>query len=157
MTAGLASMAVALAEMPASGCALCVSLGGDLVWHDERLRVIVANEPGYPTWTRVIWREHVAEITDLSDVDQAHLWSVVLRIERLMREVLQPHKVNLASFGNMVPHVHWHLIPRWPDDRHFPQPSWGPVQAADGGEARAQLQQAVRDRWMDALRAALAG
>ncbi len=44
--------------------------------------------------------------------------------------------LNLASFGNVVPHLHWHLIPRYLDDRHFPQPVWGPRQReVDGGAA----------------------
>jgi diadenosine tetraphosphate (Ap4A) HIT family hydrolase len=44
--------------------------------------------------------------------------------------VLDPLKINLASFGNMTPHLHWHVIPRWADDAHFPQPVWGPRQRA---------------------------
>ena len=41
---------------------------------------------------------------------------------------LQPDKINLASFGNMVPHLHWHVIPRFKDDMHFPNPIWGQVE-----------------------------
>jgi diadenosine tetraphosphate (Ap4A) HIT family hydrolase len=48
----------------------------------------------------------------------------------VVREVMQPEKINLASFGNMVPHLHWHVIPRYTDDVHFPQPVWGQVQRA---------------------------
>ena len=33
--------------------------------------------------------------------------------------------INLASFGNRTPHVHWHVIPRYHDDAHFPDPVWG--------------------------------
>jgi diadenosine tetraphosphate (Ap4A) HIT family hydrolase len=39
--------------------------------------------------------------------------------------VLQPDKINLASLGNVVPHLHWHVIPRFADDPHFPNPVWG--------------------------------
>ena len=35
----------------------------------------------------------------------------------------------------MTPHLHWHVIPRWHDDRHFPEPVWGKVQR-EGGVAR---------------------
>ena len=45
-----------------------------------------------------------------------------------VRETLQPDKINLASFGNMVPHLHWHVIPRWTDDSHFPGAIWATVQ-----------------------------
>jgi len=53
---------------------------------------------------------------------------VVFAVEAALRECLNPDKINLASFGNVVPHVHWHVIPRWRDDRFFPEPVWGAVQ-----------------------------
>jgi diadenosine tetraphosphate (Ap4A) HIT family hydrolase len=37
---------------------------------------------------------------------------------------MQPLKVNVASLGNVVPHLHWHIIPRYADDAHFPAPVW---------------------------------
>ena len=52
-------------------------------------------------------------------------------VEQAVRQLFSPDKINLASFGNMVPHVHWHIIPRWRDDRHFPEPIWGRVQRTD--------------------------
>ena len=53
---------------------------------------------------------------------------VVYAVEMVVRQLFSPDKINLASFGNVVPHVHWHIIPRWSDDRHFPEPVWGKVQ-----------------------------
>ena len=44
--------------------------------------------------------------------------------EQALRELMQPAKINLASFGNMVPHLHWHVIARFADDRHFPGSIW---------------------------------
>jgi diadenosine tetraphosphate (Ap4A) HIT family hydrolase len=49
----------------------------------------------------------------------------VLAVEQALRRVLKPHKINLASFGNLTPHVHWHVIPRFARDAHFPNPVWG--------------------------------
>ena len=51
--------------------------------------------------------------------------ATVYAVEQVLRDHLQPAKINLASFGNVVPHLHWHVIPRFADDPHFPQPSWG--------------------------------
>ena len=51
-----------------------------------------------------------------------------------LRARLAPAKINLASLGNLVPHLHWHVVPRFADDSHFPQPAWGPPQRA--GTAR---------------------
>ena len=53
---------------------------------------------------------------------------VVFAVEAAVREAMQPHKMNLASLGNMTPHVHWHVIPRYRDDRHFPHPVWSAPQ-----------------------------
>ena len=48
----------------------------------------------------------------------------VYATESALRELLSPDKINLASLGNAVPHLHWHVIPRWRDDRHFPKSIW---------------------------------
>jgi diadenosine tetraphosphate (Ap4A) HIT family hydrolase len=49
----------------------------------------------------------------------------VFALEAALRELLRPDKINLASLGNMTPHLHWHVIPRFRDDPHFPNPIWG--------------------------------
>jgi diadenosine tetraphosphate (Ap4A) HIT family hydrolase len=51
----------------------------------------------------------------------------VFACESVLRELYQPEKVNLASFGNVVPHVHWHVIARFVDDAHFPDAIWAPA------------------------------
>ena len=116
-------------------CELCASVGGELLWQDETCRVVRVDDPHYPGFCRVILNRHAAEMSDLPAHERRHVMDVVFAVEFALRELLQPDKINLASFGNMVPHVHWHVIPRWQDDRHFPQPTWGPVQRV--GTARA--------------------
>ena len=75
---------------------------------------------------------HVAELTDLDEHDMAWLMRLVARVERIVREVMTPDKVNLAAFGNMVPHLHWHIIPRYRWDSHFPEAIWAaPQRTAD--------------------------
>jgi diadenosine tetraphosphate (Ap4A) HIT family hydrolase len=115
-------------------CELCDGQGGELVWADARCRVVRIADPDYPGFCRVIWREHVKEMSDLEPGDQHHLMYVVFAVETALRRLMHPDKVNLASLGNMTPHLHWHVIPRFRDDRHFPQPVWG--QAAER-ESRA--------------------
>jgi diadenosine tetraphosphate (Ap4A) HIT family hydrolase len=105
-------------------CELCTTPGGTILWEDQRCRVVQADEPGYPGFCRVIWKSHVGEMTDLSPADRLHCMNVVFAVERAMRDVLSPAKINLASLGNFVAHVHWHVIPRFTDDPHFPQPVW---------------------------------
>jgi diadenosine tetraphosphate (Ap4A) HIT family hydrolase len=105
-------------------CELCASPGGQLIHDDGRVRVVVVDEPDYPGFVRVIWNIHRREMTDLSPADRAHLMQVVFTVESVQRKVLRPDKMNLASLGNVTPHLHWHLIPRYTDDAHFPGPIW---------------------------------
>jgi diadenosine tetraphosphate (Ap4A) HIT family hydrolase len=126
---------------PAPGaCPLCAGPGGEILWQDDRLRVILADEPANPGFTRVIWTAHVAEMTDLPEGGRARLMDAVWAVEAAMREAFRPDKVNLASLGNVVPHLHWHVIPRWRDDAHFPQPVWAaPVPGREAGVERLRL------------------
>ena len=73
----------------------------------------------------MILNSHAAEVTDLSIEDRTALMKAVYETELVLRELMKPDKINLASLGNVVPHVHWHVIPRWNDDSHFPEPIWG--------------------------------
>lgn len=104
-------------------CELC-HLAVPAVWQDEKLSVILVDDANYPGFCRVIWREHVREMSDLARDDRLLLNEAVFRVEEAVREVMQPLKVNVASLGNVVPHLHWHIIPRYADDAHFPAPVW---------------------------------
>lgn len=109
-------------------CALCIEDGGEILWQGKHCRVVRVSDPHYPGFCRVIWNTHVREMTDLESEQQYLLMQIVFAVEKVVREYFAPDKINLASFGNVVPHLHWHVIPRWRDDRHFPEPIWGKVQ-----------------------------
>lgn len=108
-----------------TACPLCDGDGGEVLWRDDRLRVIAVEDADYPGYLRVIWRAHVPEMTDLSDADRARCMGAVFAAEAALRAVFAPDKINLAQFGNVVPHLHWHVIARFRDDAHFPNPVWG--------------------------------
>lgn len=109
-------------------CPLCAEDGGTVLWRNAQLRVIRVNDPDYPGFCRIVWQAHVREMSDLAPAERQQLMAAVFAVESVVRELFAPDKINLASFGNMVPHLHWHVIPRWRDDRHFPEPVWGQVQ-----------------------------
>jgi diadenosine tetraphosphate (Ap4A) HIT family hydrolase len=113
---------------PAAACELCDSPGGEQVWEDKLCRVVRVADTDYPGFCRVILNRHSREMTDLGEAERTHVMRIVFAVESALRTLYQPDKINLASFGNVVPHVHWHVIPRWRDDRHFPQPVWGTPQ-----------------------------
>jgi len=105
------------------GCELC-ALSVPTVVENDKFSVIIVDDANYPGFCRVIWREHVREMSELSRADRLLLNDAVIEVEQALREVMAPTKINLASLGNVVPHLHWHVIPRYTDDAHFPAPVW---------------------------------
>lgn len=126
-------------------CDLCTTDGGTLILRTDELRIVAVDDADYPGFMRVVWNAHVAEMTELTAPQIARLIGTVLAVEDALRAVLAPHKINLASLGNLTPHLHWHVIPRFADDAHFPQPIWGTRQrtpeAGDLAARRARLPQ----------------
>jgi diadenosine tetraphosphate (Ap4A) HIT family hydrolase len=106
-------------------CELCHSPGGELLWQDGFCRVVRVNDEDYPGFCRVILNQHIKEMTDLTPKQREYFMSIVFTVEQAIRTILNPDKINLASLGNMTPHLHWHVIPRFKLDRHFPNPIWG--------------------------------
>ena len=94
------------------------------MFQGEKLRVIRADEAGFPAFYRVVWTDHVAEFSDLDASDRGLCMAAVNAVEQALRAQLQPTKINLAALGNVVPHLHWHVIARFDWDSHFPAPVW---------------------------------
>jgi diadenosine tetraphosphate (Ap4A) HIT family hydrolase len=107
-----------------NSCPLCHPENETVLWRDQRCRVILADDADYPGFCRVVWDGHVKEMSDLAEAERMHLLAVVFATEKILRELLNPDKMNLATLGNQVPHLHWHVIPRFTDDPHFPDPVW---------------------------------
>ena len=106
-----------------AGCELC-ELAVQPIYQDDRLCVILVDDINYPGFCRVIWNDHVKEMSDLASAERMAINDAVWHVELALREVMAPGKVNVASLGNMTPHLHWHVIPRFADDAHFPNPVW---------------------------------
>lgn len=141
-------MSTAVASTAPAGCPLCDGLGGALVWQGRNARVIRAQEEGFPAFYRGVWTAHAAEFTDLSAAERAECMELVAAVERVLRDRLSPDKVNLAALGNMVAHLHWHVIARWRWDSHFPGSVWAAVQRPrdPAREAEVQAQLDATDR-----------
>ena len=131
--------------MTNSTCPLCESDGDLLVFRNEDLRIIQASEAGFPAFYRVVWNRHVAEFSDLSPTERQVCMHAVAKVEQVLRSELQPAKINLAALGNMVPHLHWHVIARFDWDSHFPAPVWGESQRPVDEEKTAAIASQCHD------------
>lgn len=132
----------------ATVCPLCHANGGVVIFHNDQLRVIQvdeADEPGFAAFYRVVWQTHVAELSELTLAQRHICISAVVALEQALRDELQPTKINLAALGNMVPHLHWHVVARFDWDSHFPAPIWAaarrPVDAQRLAAVRAKNKQ----------------
>ena len=127
--------------MIAADCPLCHDTGGLAVAQSPDWRVVrVLDAPDFPAFYRLIWRAHVAEFSELSAAQRSDCIEAVNVIEQVLRLALQPTKINLASLGNVVPHLHWHVIARFDWDSHFPNPVWGSaIRVLEGPSAEARL------------------
>jgi len=124
-----------------TGCELCDGAGGALLWRDEFCRVVRVANDEFPAYCRVILSRHVREMADLAAPERERLMRVVFACEQALRELARPDKVNLASLGNQVPHLHWHVIGRFADDSRFPDAVW--AAARRPGARRGAPQDAV--------------
>ena len=111
-------------------CPLCADAGGELLLEHAKFRIVRvsgADAVDFPGFYRVIWRAHVPEWSDLDEADHALCMRAVTGVERAMRQHLRPTKINLAALGNVVPHLHWHIVARFEGDSRFPAPLWAPA------------------------------
>ncbi len=111
-----------------TNCVLCKDKlkpeEGQLIWRGDDCRIILVHDPDLPGFCRVIWNRHFSEMTDLSYGEREHLMTLVFAVESAVRRIMHPDKVNIAALGNMVPHIHWHVIPRFKNDAFFPGSTW---------------------------------
>jgi diadenosine tetraphosphate (Ap4A) HIT family hydrolase len=96
-------------------------------------------------WLKVFTTVKHKEFSHCSTNEKMQIWRALDIIERLMLEYYKPEKINIASFGNMLPHVHWHIMARFKQDSYFPEPMWGKRQRD------AQLQLPDFDDFIDRL------
>lgn len=106
-------------------CALCQPCPHPILWQDHFSRVVLLNDADYPAYCRVELLTHIKEMTDLVPAERVRMMKTVFAVELALREMFNPYKINLASLGNKTPHIHWHVIPRFENDRHFPNSHWG--------------------------------
>lgn len=76
-------------------------------------------------WLKIFTQISHKEFSECSQSEKAMIWEALDIIEKEMLSYFKPDKINLASFGNMLPHVHWHVMARFHDDNFFPEPMWG--------------------------------
>ena len=111
-------------SLNSDNCVLCSSQKYPIIWANYLLRIVLINDQNYRGYCRVDLINHVKEMADLDEETRNEFMGVIFQTEKIIKEYLQPDKINLASLGNITPHLHWHIIPRYLSDNHFPDSIW---------------------------------
>ena len=94
-----------------------------LVYSNDLIKIEV--EKSEIPWLKVFTQEPYREFSQAPIEVKVEIFRVLDIIEKLMLDYFNPKKINIASFGNYVPHVHWHIMARFEEDSYFPEPMWG--------------------------------
>ena len=132
-------------------CSLCQAPSYPVIWEDNAFRIILINDQSYPGYCRVESIEHFKEMTDMDPSLRNRCMSIVFEVERILRFFLRPDKINLSSLGNITPHCHWHIIPRYKNDNHFPLSIWSNKKRRSSKE----LKKGDQDKLIQLIRIAL--
>ena len=94
-----------------------------LVYEDDEL--YIEKEESEIPWLKIFTKEPFKELGDVPKELRTRLWEVYDLIEFEMKDHYKPAKINMASFANMLPRVHIHVMARFKEDSYFPNPMWG--------------------------------
>jgi diadenosine tetraphosphate (Ap4A) HIT family hydrolase len=103
----------------ATTCSACAGRWPDPADRIAELRegiLYLHTDQFFPGWSVLVLRRHATELFDLEREERARLMDEVSDVARALKLAFDAHKVNYALFGNLVPHMHWHLIPRLATD-----------------------------------------
>lgn len=91
----------------------------------ENSEIYIEKENSEIPWLKIFTKEPYKELGDVPKELRTKLWEVYDIIEDEMKRYYKPKKINMASFANMLPVVHIHVMARFEDDSYFPNPMWG--------------------------------
>lgn len=90
----------------------------------QQCYVLLNRDQFFPGYTFVVAKEHVTELFHLDREARATVMEEVAATAAALYRLLKPVKINYELLGNMVPHMHWHLVPRFRTDLLWPRPIW---------------------------------
>ncbi|WP_412784088.1 HIT family protein [Arcobacter aquimarinus] len=97
-----------------------------MIYKNELIKIEI--EPSEIPWLKIFTNEPIKEFSECNSETKQEIWKYLDLIEKEMISYFKPEKINIASFGNYVPHVHFHIMARFKEDSFFPEPMWGKKQ-----------------------------
>jgi diadenosine tetraphosphate (Ap4A) HIT family hydrolase len=97
-----------------------------MIFENDLIKV-VAEKSEIP-WVKVFTQREVKEFSQCTSIEKMEIFHAIDVLEQKMLAYFKPNKINIASFGNILPRVHWHVMARFEKDSYFPEPMWGKKQ-----------------------------
>ena len=94
----------------------------------ENKNIRIETEESEIPWLKIFTQNTYKEMSEVPAEIKFEIYDLLDTIEKEMLAYYTPTKINIASFGNYVPHVHWHIMARFQEDSFFPEPMWGTKQ-----------------------------
>ncbi len=91
----------------------------------ENNSIRIETEDSEIPWLKIFTQEAYREMSEVPAEIKFEIYDLLDTIEKEMLAYYRPKKINIASFGNYMPHVHWHIMARFEEDAFFPEPMWG--------------------------------
>ena len=97
-----------------------------IIYQNSLIKIEI--EPFEIPWLKIFTQKPIKEFSQCDDKLKLEIFRILDIIEKEMLDYFKPDKINIASFGNYVPHVHFHIQARFKNDSYFPEPTWGKKQ-----------------------------
>ena len=97
-----------------------------VIYENANIRIEV--ESSEIPWLKIFTQQAYKEMSEVPGLVKFEIYDLLDTIEKEMLSYYKPKKINIASFGNYMPHVHWHIMARFEEDSYFPEPMWGTKQ-----------------------------
>ena len=97
-----------------------------ILYENENIKIEI--ESSEIPWLKIFTQHPYKEMSEVPGMIKFEIYDLLDTIEKEMLSYYSPKKINIASFGNYVPHVHWHIMARFEEDSYFPEPMWGTKQ-----------------------------
>jgi diadenosine tetraphosphate (Ap4A) HIT family hydrolase len=97
-----------------------------MIYENRYIKIEI--EPSEVPWLKIFTQKPHKEFSECSIEEKMEIFRLLDIIEIEMLHFFKPKKINIASFGNYMPHVHWHIMARFEEDSYFPEPMWGSKQ-----------------------------
>ncbi|SFV60759.1 Diadenosine tetraphosphate (Ap4A) hydrolase and other HIT family hydrolases [hydrothermal vent metagenome] len=97
-----------------------------VIYENEAIKI--ESEESEIPWLKIFTQHPYKEMSEVPADIKFDIYYLLDVIEKEMLAYYRPKKINIASFGNYLPHVHWHIMARFEEDSYFPEPMWGKKQ-----------------------------